>query len=973
MSSMEIRSAQSHDGNEDPNHYVATAAIETPKSASVMEGLAQFDRADNVALMPDKSLTPTRLSIPKSPRKTTDVREQTHVGVPSFEYKSESLERVNLNDEEQSRGHTGAAEPQHALNASNDSAGHYVPESLSSFVKQAENTLEVTTQEEFWSNSPRRAMNTDPATALSPDTVLGDRAPAEDVIDLRFDTNLLSKHDAAANAEVSIAGKEAAETEDALLSPDLATPPPNPHYDLGPGTAKRMALEETKDKTPSSCDSSTLPVLGAPSAPPGAGGLIDDCEVEVTGETVPASGSIQEPRETSRRRNSNESVDSGADKVQMKSDIGHVSTSDGAVSISFDGKERKGEPSPPRPLPVDYTLRRSSIPEPSPNRTPSTRNTGSSSRTRSDHHSDDHLEPPDLGGSSRKPQALSGLSRLLSPTAASAAHSRTVPGDRRKNVEADVNTPRDKPGEHIRRESKRQGDNPPNTSRPITMSPDEGLARARARVRIRKEQERSLGGKENAINKETKPKSAKKITRPITVPQGPNLSTSKRPLRTSAISQDEKNKPQVSRIEQPRTMTVPRAPRFATDRRAGMRSAAHNIGSRPDDQSESSGITSYSVASNSVAPLTVSSRMQRSGLSLRGDDASLASSSTKGTRRSVTVPQAPKFALDAKYGDKAAERRLLRERDDRSIRSTSSRSIATTSTLSTRRSVTVPQAPKFTLDLKYGDKTSPVRKANPSSLAESSNDFIHSLRSDTTEQNSSWQNRGVTVPVAPKFHSSIRRALPKSREELELEEMESFKFKARPMPTPSDDTSTRSQTSSKSPQRKLTVPVAPKFHTSTQRGLPKSSEERDLEILQQYTKKADRRRKTTVPQAPRFHVSSARPLPKSREEEEIEEMESYKFKARPMPTLSDETSTRSQSSSKSSQRKLTVPIAPKFHTSPNGRNRRKTTKSTLELEQEQMTKPFKARPMPTFSHENRRPASNLPRSSQAHSLSAGKC
>lgn len=111
--------------------------------------------------------------------------------------------------------------------------------------------------------------------------------------------------------------------------------------------------------------------------------------------------------------------------------------------------------------------------------------------------------------------------------------------------------------------------------------------------------------------------------------------------------------------------------------------------------------------------------------------------------------------------------------------------------VASKRSLTIPVPPKFLLDVKYGEKGSPrcAHKAHTGFaeesedvcfLAQSNDFFVESLRGD---DEFSWYEGRVTVPRPPAFHTSkINRPAPKSTEARDLEIIQQHQFKARPLP-----------------------------------------------------------------------------------------------------------------------------------------------------------------------------------------------
>ena len=174
------------------------------------------------------------------------------------------------------------------------------------------------------------------------------------------------------------------------------------------------------------------------------------------------------------------------------------------------------------------------------------------------------------------------------------------------------------------------------------------------------------------------------------------------------------------------------------------------------------------------------------------------------------------------------------------------------------KQLTVPQAPHFhKLYRRSGcsqDGANHARSSpsNDVTLAQSTDSFSSGLR-DMRESSSPTSKRGVTVPRAPKFHHIHARQLPKSADEREMEMMEYFNshpFKAKANP----------------------------FALSASRSTGKGSSSSDAPS-----------RSLTQPQSPRFHRIHARAQPRSAQKTEKEMMqyfESHPFKAREAPPLS---------------------------------------------------------------------------------------
>ena len=178
-----------------------------------------------------------------------------------------------------------------------------------------------------------------------------------------------------------------------------------------------------------------------------------------------------------------------------------------------------------------------------------------------------------------------------------------------------------------------------------------------------------------------------------------------------------------------------------------------------------------------MSTLSMDAEAVRSYL-LADDTQTIASNAS--SRRPLTVPNGPKFALEAKYGDKTATKRqaLLSTDDDVSDFNT----VSSVSTWGTERSVTIPKGPKFLLEAKYGEKGKRTSKRN-SSIGHASTGM---LREDGIKRRTATTPTGMQVGRGmlsnpPKLHCSNRRHQPKSTLELQEQEMKK-QFRARPMP-----------------------------------------------------------------------------------------------------------------------------------------------------------------------------------------------
>ncbi len=227
------------------------------------------------------------------------------------------------------------------------------------------------------------------------------------------------------------------------------------------------------------------------------------------------------------------------------------------------------------------------------------------------------------------------------------------------------------------------------------------------------------------------------------------------------------------------------------------------------------------------------------------------------------------------------------------------------------------------------------------------------------------QNRGLTIPVAPRFATERRSTAKKPPIKKERKSLASITQSFGKGLRASTPPPTRSATSE---PRRLTIPMAPKFSTSSRLGekatpitSPKrkgrepsdtvswSSQLRDVSGIASPVSRAASSIKTgplTIPITPNFQPIRKRPLPKSTAEREKEQMEyfhDHPFKAR-MVKMNEPLTTKSRSKKPTPQRKLTRPEPFTFKTS----NSRSYKRGTVEIKEEEV-KPFKAKPIPNHT------------------------
>lgn len=279
-------------------------------------------------------------------------------------------------------------------------------------------------------------------------------------------------------------------------------------------------------------------------------------------------------------------------------------------------------------------------------------------------------------------------------------------------------------------------------------------------------------------------------------------------------------------------------------------------------------------------------------------------------RSHVTVPHGPKFATDAKYGEKQIPRKdapTLAQSGDVMRRGLRGEDKAPY-TRSGRPTLTIPQAPKFATNARFGDKGS--AKRDVLSLAESSDHYEKHLRDDMTVGSVSSigsHSHSLTIPRAPKFTTTAR-------------------FGERP--------------------------VTPGRAGSSDKSLASSSHFFGKALRDGKSPAPTVKREgPTIPRSPRFHSSvKTRELPLSTEEKEKEMMEyyaSHPFKAGPVVTHA---AAVRRLPVKPNKRRMTAPGP--LHFRSNGRSE---STSGQDKDSQEMPKQFHARPMPTFSQPVKRP------------------
>ena len=261
----------------------------------------------------------------------------------------------------------------------------------------------------------------------------------------------------------------------------------------------------------------------------------------------------------------------------------------------------------------------------------------------------------------------------------------------------------------------------------------------------------------------------------------------------------------------------------------------------------------------------------------------------------VTVPKTPKFATTARRGEPkqvgkdkyvpmAASTDILKKglREDLSH-------------ITPRTELTLPKTPHFATSKRRGEKYMTPGGGPKSVTLANSHDVLSSGLRQNTEPTTKRREPGtLTIPQAPKFHASTRRALPKSTEEQEAEMMDYYKshpFKAAPVmqedPKPLAPKAAPVR-------RKLTSPRPFQFQTDKRAELEPHAAAREEETFkfqarpmpnfnQPSTKAAPARtaRKLTKPQP--FRLTTESKVASNRKPEPVEPPVNTAFHARPLP------------------------------------------------------------------------------------------
>lgn len=210
----------------------------------------------------------------------------------------------------------------------------------------------------------------------------------------------------------------------------------------------------------------------------------------------------------------------------------------------------------------------------------------------------------------------------------------------------------------------------------------------------------------------------------------------------------------------------------------------------------------------------------------------------KGNTR-VTTPFSPEFATNARYGkskpvEKKDEPTLAQSANNFSRGLRDDRSVASTVSSKRKPRLTIPQAPKFETSKRHGERVVPPRaKESETTLAQSTDLLRKGLRDDRSvvSTDSSRRRPKLTIPQGPRLTITAKPKVTKEPEkpddfpDLSLTQSGELFMKGLRSEEPAQ----------KEWKPKLTEPKPPKLHQSTShRQRPKSSEERELEMMEYF-------------------------------------------------------------------------------------------------------------------------------------------
>lgn len=282
---------------------------------------------------------------------------------------------------------------------------------------------------------------------------------------------------------------------------------------------------------------------------------------------------------------------------------------------------------------------------------------------------------------------------------------------------------------------------------------------------------------------------------------------------------------------------------------------------------------------------------------------------TRPEKQKITIPQSPKFATNNKLGVRkplpsiSMEASLAQSTD---VLRKGLRSQEPIGARVKRAGLTVPKTPRFATDTRLKQRFyTPASNAGIMTLAQSNDMHRRGLRTMTAPV--SKRPNGLTVPKSPKFQTTTKRSLPKSTAEKEAEIMSYYKshpFKAAPIMKEIP----QEKPKAKLRPRQLTNPAPFKLRTDS-----------------------------------RCTAAAHHPAVMEKQDDEVQ----FKFHARPMPNYSRRATTVV------SQKSLTKPIPFNLSSSP---------KENISDESETVKEArFRAKPIPKTTYEYHPPPKTPPR------------
>lgn len=285
-----------------------------------------------------------------------------------------------------------------------------------------------------------------------------------------------------------------------------------------------------------------------------------------------------------------------------------------------------------------------------------------------------------------------------------------------------------------------------------------------------------------------------------------------------------------------------------------------------------------------------------------------------------TIPVAPSFATDRRLKQKPPSARVPPPppaRNNDLFKQGLRASTPETRRISSGSGPTIPKGPRLTTSSRHGEKhvAVPIRDTNEPPAWERG---LRSVSSPTPSERSN-HSHSITIPKTPKFNESHKRLPPKSTAEKEKEMIDYYKahpFKARPVRM--NDLSPAPRPTKVDPPRPLTRPAP-------------------------------------------FHFLTDDRFGKSREDLDGKKEENVSFKARPMPNFSSVRNTPLTGKITSSNRAPTTTAPFHFHTD----DRIGKSREDLGGKKEENVL-FKARPMPNFASTRNSPLTGKVSPSKKH-------